>query len=54
MAHRRLKTYVTGYPRIGENRELKKVVEGFWEQREGFDAVTRISKDLRIRHWQDQ
>jgi len=54
MAHRRLKTYVTGYPRIGENRELKKVVEGFWEQREGFDAITRISKDLRIRHWQDQ
>jgi 5-methyltetrahydropteroyltriglutamate--homocysteine methyltransferase len=54
MTQSRLKTYVTGYPRIGENRELKKVIEAFWERREAFDAVTRISKDLRIRHWQDQ
>ncbi len=54
MTQRKLKTYVTGYPRIGEDRELKKVIERFWEQREGLDSVTRISKDLRIRHWQDQ
>ncbi len=54
MDQRRLKTYVTGYPRIGENRELKKVIEGFWEQREEFDTVTRVSRELRIRHWQEQ
>lgn len=54
MAQRRLKTCVTGYPRIGENRELKRVIEGFWEHTEGLDALTRISKDLRTKHWQDQ
>jgi len=54
MTQKRLKTYVTGYPRIGENRELKKVIEGFWDQREGLDTVTRVSRELRIRHWQDQ
>lgn len=54
MTRKKLKTYVTGYPRIGENRELKKIIEGFWEERDDFNAVTGISKDLRIRHWQDQ
>ncbi|OPY02473.1 MAG: 5-methyltetrahydropteroyltriglutamate--homocysteine methyltransferase [Syntrophorhabdus sp. PtaB.Bin047] len=54
MTQKRLKTYVTGYPRIGENRELKKVTEAFWEGREDFDTVTGISKDLKARHWQDQ
>ncbi|MBQ2431169.1 MAG: hypothetical protein II500_04140, partial [Campylobacter sp.] len=25
-----MKSYVTGFPRIGEQRELKKALESFW------------------------
>lgn len=47
-------TYVVGFPRIGEQRELKKVLENFWNQKTGFNEVDRIAKDLRRKHWLQQ
>ncbi len=48
------KNWVTGFPRIGEQRELKKALESFWANKSGFDEVEKISKTLKQRHWQYQ
>ncbi|MBP2654557.1 MAG: methionine synthase (B12-independent) [Firmicutes bacterium] len=50
----RVETYVVGYPRIGEGRELKKVLERFWNQEASYDEVENTARDLRHRHWIDQ
>lgn len=43
-----MKTYAYGYPRLGKNREYKRLIEGFWKQevselqlREGLDRLER-------------
>jgi 5-methyltetrahydropteroyltriglutamate--homocysteine methyltransferase len=48
---RQIQTYVVGFPRIGEKRELKKVLEGYWGKKWGFDSVEEVSRELRKRHW---
>ncbi|WP_331774148.1 5-methyltetrahydropteroyltriglutamate--homocysteine S-methyltransferase [Sulfurospirillum sp. 1612] len=48
------KNYVTGFPRIGEQRELKKVLESFWAKKVPFNEVETIAKNLRQRHWEYQ
>lgn len=46
-----MKTYVVGFPRIGERRELKNVLESYWNRQTDFDSVIETSKTLRKRHW---
>jgi 5-methyltetrahydropteroyltriglutamate--homocysteine methyltransferase len=46
----KIKTNVVGFPRIGEKRELKKVLEGYWAGKYSQIELERISKELRIRH----
>lgn len=48
------KSYVLGFGRIGEQRELKRVLEDFWANKVGFDEVERVGKELRKRHWEYQ
>jgi 5-methyltetrahydropteroyltriglutamate--homocysteine methyltransferase len=48
------KTYIVGYPRIGEQRELKKVLEGFWAGKIGANDLLQTSKELRKNHWLTQ
>jgi len=48
------KTYIVGFPRIGEQRELKKVLENFWAKNSSFDRVLEIASDLKKRHWEYQ
>lgn len=50
-----MKTYAYGFPRLGANREYKRLIEGFWKQevselqlREGLDRLERDR--LRIYH----
>ncbi|MFE3767512.1 5-methyltetrahydropteroyltriglutamate--homocysteine S-methyltransferase [Streptomyces sp. NPDC059104] len=43
---------VYGYPRQGQNRELKKAVEGYWKGRVTADALRRTAADLRRANWQ--
>ncbi|MCS7167250.1 MAG: 5-methyltetrahydropteroyltriglutamate--homocysteine S-methyltransferase [Gemmatales bacterium] len=50
-----MKTYAYGYPRLGANREYKRLIEGYWQQeipevqlREGLDRLER--ERLRIYH----
>ncbi len=47
-------SYVVGFPRIGEQRELKKVLEQFWAQQCSFDEVERVASELKQRHWKYQ
>ena len=48
------KNYVLGFPRIGEKRELKKVLELFWAKKTSLTELERVSKELRIKHWNYQ
>lgn len=45
------KNYVIGFPRIGEKRELKKVLEDFWAKKVDFGEVKYVAMNLRKRHW---
>lgn len=42
---------VYGYPRQGQNRELKKAVEGYWKGRVGAEALHDTARDLRRANW---
>ena len=36
------KNYVIGFPRIGEKRELKKVLEQYWSKQTDFRAACKF------------
>ena len=44
-------TYVVGFPRIGEQRELKKALESYWSGKISQDELKQTASDLRKRHW---
>ena len=44
-------TYVVGFPRIGEQRELKKALEAYWSGKISQDELKQTASDLRKRHW---
>ncbi len=48
------KNYVIGFPRIGEQRELKKVLELFWAKECSFEDVQKVASELKERHWNYQ
>ena len=48
------KNYVLGFPRIGEKRELKKVLEKYWSKQVGFSEVQYVAQQLKKRHWNYQ
>jgi len=49
-----MSNYVVGFPRIGEQRELKKVLEEFWAKKCSYDAVKSVASELKKRHWEYQ
>ena len=44
------KTSVTGFPRIGEKRELKKALESYWKANISIEELNKVGKELRTRH----
>lgn len=48
------RTHFLGYPRIGEQRELKKATELYWKGEIPRAALEAIGRDLRKRNWQKQ
>lgn len=48
------KSYIVGYPRIGEKRELKRALEAYWAGNSNFDEVEKVAKELKERHWNYQ
>ena len=49
-----LTTHISGYPRIGEKRELKQALENFWQGRLDAAGLDEAGKELRLRHWREQ
>ncbi|GAC1312550.1 MAG: 5-methyltetrahydropteroyltriglutamate--homocysteine S-methyltransferase [Mucilaginibacter sp.] len=43
-----------GYPRIGSQRELKKVCENYWAGKTGLKNVLTVGKNIRHENWQLQ
>ncbi|NPA11710.1 MAG: 5-methyltetrahydropteroyltriglutamate--homocysteine S-methyltransferase [Epsilonproteobacteria bacterium] len=43
-------TYVIGFPRIGEQRELKKALEAYWSGKISQDELKNTASELRKRH----
>ncbi len=48
------KNYIVGFPRIGEQRELKRVLEEFWAKKCSFENVQNVASKLKKRHWEYQ
>jgi len=48
------KNWVTGFPRIGEQRELKKALESYWAGKSGVEELLEVSSNLKKRHWNYQ
>ncbi|MDR1529829.1 MAG: 5-methyltetrahydropteroyltriglutamate--homocysteine S-methyltransferase [Burkholderiales bacterium] len=48
------KTMILGFPRIGENRELKKALENFWSKNSSLSELETTAKELRKKHWLEQ
>lgn len=48
------KSYVTGFARIGEQRELKKALEAYWSGKIDEASLQDTAKKLRLRHWKYQ
>jgi len=48
------KNYVIGFPRIGEQRELKKTLESYWAKKSDFSEVQKVASELKHRHWDYQ
>jgi 5-methyltetrahydropteroyltriglutamate--homocysteine methyltransferase len=46
-----IKTLINGFPRIGENRELKRALESYWARRAPFKEVEETARGLRKKHW---
>jgi 5-methyltetrahydropteroyltriglutamate--homocysteine methyltransferase len=45
------RTHISGFPRIGAQRELKFAQESFWRGESDDAYLKGIAKELRIRHW---
>ncbi|OHU83914.1 5-methyltetrahydropteroyltriglutamate--homocysteine S-methyltransferase [Helicobacter sp. CLO-3] len=45
---------IIGFPRIGQNRELKKALEAFWSGKCSQSELESVAKELRAKHWAKQ
>ena len=54
MANNTIKSHILGYPRMGEQRELKFALESFWRGDASSHDLQTTAHKLRISHWQKQ
>ncbi len=47
-------THLSGYPRIGEKRELKKATEAYWKGGLSLQALEEAGRALRLENWRKQ
>ncbi|QJE98851.1 5-methyltetrahydropteroyltriglutamate--homocysteine S-methyltransferase [Luteolibacter luteus] len=50
----KIRTHILGYPRIGEQRELKKATELHWKGEIPKPALESVGKELRKHNWKKQ
>ena len=46
-----VKSAVLGFPRIGPNRELKKITEAYWSGKTSVDELQKVAKQIRHDNW---
>ncbi|WP_168385939.1 5-methyltetrahydropteroyltriglutamate--homocysteine S-methyltransferase [Erwinia amylovora] len=46
--------HTLGFPRVGLQRELKKVQECYWAGKSSQEELLAVGRELRARHWQQQ
>ena len=49
-----MKTSIIGFPRIGENRELKFATEKYFRNEIKFSELENVGKEIRKNAWQNQ
>jgi len=49
-----IRTMIAGFPRIGENRELKRWLESYWSNGMTFEELANMARELRKKHWLEQ
>lgn len=49
-----LKTQILGYPRIGNQRELKKANENYWSGKITQQELQKVARSIRLENWQLQ
>ncbi|KAH7587466.1 Cobalamin-independent synthase, N-terminal domain [Nakaseomyces glabratus] len=49
-----VKSTVLGFPRIGPNRELKKITEAYWAGKVSVDELFKVGKEIRESNWKLQ
>ena len=42
---------ISGFPRIGPNRELKFATEGYWRGETSADELAAVAKEIRVSNW---
>ena len=42
---------ISGFPRIGRNRELKFATEGYWRGQTSAEELAKTAKDIRLENW---
>jgi len=51
---KRLQTSVLGFPRIGDQRELKRAVESYWKEELSKEELLNVAKSIRSKNWKRQ
>jgi 5-methyltetrahydropteroyltriglutamate--homocysteine methyltransferase len=54
MSHTQLQIANLGFPRMGEQRELKFALEAFWRGERTEQELQTVAQELRARHWKMQ
>lgn len=49
-----MQSAVLGFPRIGPNRELKKITESYWAGKVSVDELFKVGKEIREANWKLQ
>lgn len=44
-------THNLGYPRIGNNREIKKAIEGYWSGKINYNQLIQTSAEIKQKNW---
>jgi 5-methyltetrahydropteroyltriglutamate--homocysteine methyltransferase len=51
---KRLQTSILGFPRVGDQRELKRAVEAYWKEDLSKEELLKVASEIRVKNWKRQ
>ena len=51
---KRLQTSILGFPRVGDQRELKKAVESYWKEESSKEELLTVASSIKSKNWNRQ